>query len=183
VADRHHTDGAAYEERRRLSVTVGLLLTAVTGITVWFLVDIARNQPERLWSSVLFGFCFLAPLYVVLLTPRVSGEFSHLRVDERGLWVRNRLLPAEQMGAVSVLGDAETFAAHVTTRTRGMSRWRGVNAYSPFLSDGTAVLVEQLRPDARKVPWTLGTRHPRELTAALHATRDAARRLRDGAST
>jgi hypothetical protein len=167
-----------YEERRRLSLMPALLSLFFVAGALWVVVGstIAVVQGELAMSSALVraaaatGF---SGFMVLLFLGPWSGERQHLRVDAEGVHVRSRLLPAERIGTIGVLSDAETAKMHWSMRVRGMSRWRGVNTYSYFMTDGTCVLLEEHRPDGSRRPWLLGTTDPRAFTTAVHRCRAA----------
>lgn len=168
-----------YDERRRLSLMPALLSLFLVGLGLWAVggtvLDVVGDEQTVLsgLARVAWMVGFIGFMLLIFLGPW-SGERQHLRVDAEGVHVRSRLLPAERIGPIGVLSDAETAKMHWSMRVRGMWRWRGVNTYSYFMTDGTCVLLEERRPDGSRRPWLLGTTDPRAFTTAVHRCRAAA---------
>lgn len=170
-----HEDDVLFYERKRLGLYFSALAVTFGGLAVYALVDGLRAglPTARVVGPALFA-ASLAVFVLFMAFGPLGPELKHTRVDRHGVWVRGRLLPADQIGRVSVLGHSQAMRVAFSSRWERMWLLRGVCTYNYFSNTGHAVAVEQHRPDGTRRPWILGTHHPRQLSEAVRAVREAA---------
>ena len=90
------------------------------------------------------------------------------------LWVRHRLLPADEIGHIEIL-DVHTARSASWGRYNGVKLGLGQRSTVPQ-TDSPAVFIHQQRHGEKlKAPgWAVCTDHPEQLVAALHHIRGAA---------
>jgi hypothetical protein len=159
-----------YVERRPPSTTMRWLIAgmlAVPVIIMW--QDLQRGEPvtASLWYSLGVIPLIIGVLLWIGYGP-LGTEGRHLRVDERGLRMGKRHLPAERIGRVRILEEDAAAAASARGRADGLKIPHGHSSFAAVAGDGRAVLVEE-RPGRG---WLLSTRDADRLAAALEASRD-----------
>lgn len=148
--------GAAYEERLVPPVAVWVAVLVVAGISAATLHSGAGG-----WRSVV-PYAVLLPLAVGGLLASSRGR---IRVADGVLHVPGARVPLAVVGGVMPL-DREA-----TRRVRGpLAEPRAFVSTRGWLS--TSVRVQLEDPEDDTPYWLVGTRHPRELAAALQAARD-----------
>jgi hypothetical protein len=148
--------GAAYEERLVPPVAVWVAVLVVAGISAATLHSGAGG-----WRSVV-PYAVLLPLAVGGL---VASSRGRIRVADGVLHVPGARVPLAVVGGVMPL-DREA-----TRRVRGpLAEPRAFVSTRGWLS--TSVRVQLEDPEDDTPYWLVGTRHPRELAAALQAARD-----------
>ena len=148
--------GTGYEERLVPPVAVWVAVLVVAGISAATLHSGAGG-----WRSVV-PYAVLLPLAVggLLLSSR-----GRVRVADGVLHVPGARVPLAVVGGVVPL-DREA-----TRRVRGpLAEPRAFVSTRGWLS--TSVRVQLEDPEDDTPYWLVGTRHPRELAAALEAARD-----------
>jgi hypothetical protein len=148
--------GAGYEERLVPPVAVWVAVLVVAGISAATLHSGAGG-----WRSVV-PYAVLLPLAVGGL---VASSRGRIRVADGVLHVPGARVPLAVVGGVMPL-DREA-----TRRVRGpLAEPRAFVSTRGWLS--TSVRVQLEDPEDDTPYWLVGTRHPRELAAALQAARD-----------
>ena len=148
--------GAAYEERLVPPVAVWVAVLVVAGISAATLHSGAGG-----WRSVV-PYAVLLPLAVGGL---VASSRGRIRVADGVLHVPGARVPLAVVGGVVPL-DREA-----TRRVRGpLAEPRAFVSTRGWLSMSVRVQLED--PEDDTPYWLVGTRHPRELAAALEAARD-----------
>lgn len=148
--------GTGYEERLVPPVAVWVAVLVVAGISAATLHSGAGG-----WRSVV-PYAVLLPLAVGGLLASSRGR---IRVADGVLHVPGARVPLAVVGGVVPL-DREA-----TRRVRGpLAEPRAFVSTRGWLS--TSVRVQLEDPEDDTPYWLVGTRHPRELAAALEAARD-----------
>jgi len=148
--------GTGYEERLVPPVAVWVAVLVVAGISAATLHSGAGG-----WRSVV-PYAVLLPLAVGGLLASSRGR---IRVADGVLHVPGARVPLAVVGGVVPL-DREA-----TRRVRGpLAEPRAFVSTRGWLS--TSVRVQLEDPEDDTPYWLVGTRHPRELAAALQAARD-----------
>jgi len=148
--------GTGYEERLVPPVAVWVAVLVVAGISAATLHSGAGG-----WRSVV-PYAVLLPLAVGGLLASSRGR---IRVADGVLHVPGARVPLAVVGGVVPL-DREA-----TRRLRGpLAEPRAFVSTRGWLS--TSVRVQLEDPEDDTPYWLVGTRHPRELAAALEAARD-----------
>jgi len=143
--------GPAYEERLVAPAWVWLAVLVVAGIAAASLHGGASG-----WRAVV-PYALLLPLALGLLVRASRGE---VRVADGVLHVPGARIPLDHIGGVTPL-DREG-----TRRVRGpLAEPRAFVATRGWLTESVRVQVED--PEDDTPYWLIGTRHPRELAAAL----------------
>lgn len=164
--------------RDRISFPAGKYMAAAVGLGFGFGAFQELNRGEEWPASLLFGGAvagvIAAACLLVWLLP-VIGEGKPVTVNERGMRVAGRRLPAEAIGRARRVRDPGL---------RGFGFLRSVDGEKVpwtrcFIHGGSdfAVLVEDLRDvrrGRRRRHWLIQPQDPRRLIAALRqAARDA----------
>jgi hypothetical protein len=164
-----------YRERRKLSRDYYWILAGslwILGSGIYYTPGL-MDRPLDL--ALVWGFMALLLGFVHGMSfSRYGPELAHITVDEQGVWVRNHLLPAEQIGKVWEIDNAKGARTHFSSSIDGNHLLRGVCSYSYFAGARTAVYVEQTRPDAKPRPWLIGTDNPHELATTIRHLRSHA---------
>jgi hypothetical protein len=160
-----------YHERRKLSRDYLWILTGSLGV-VGYYIYLTVTGMDLLGLMIAWGFLFLILGFVHGMSfSRYGPELAHITVDEQGVRVRKRLLPAEQIGKVWEISSGKGARVHFSSSIDGNHLLRGVCSYSYFAGARTAVYVEQIRPDAKPRPWLIGTDNPQQLATTIRQLR------------
>lgn len=160
-------------ERRRGSIVFWCLAFAIPLVGGYPILSQIREgigNPLGFTLAVVLVAGFHAGFMFLMLGP-IGGEFKHLRVDEQGVWVRSKLLPANEIGEAQLLSEGEAASSTISSRIEGMWLLRGRATYSHVSSHGRAVYVRRHLPDGTIRPWLLATHRPDELIAAIDQVR------------
>jgi hypothetical protein len=161
-----------YHERRGLSTDFGLVAVLSLGVLVYAGYGFLSQQRDWM-DAALLVLVVLGPMAftIAMFFSRYGPELAHVAVDDQGVWVRQHLLPADQIGKVWEIGSGKGARIHFSSSIDGNHLLRGICSYSFFAGARTAVYVEQTRDDAKPRPWLIGTDHPEQLAATVRQLR------------
>lgn len=155
-----------YEELRYLTPFAMFMLALPLGMVVIFLVLEGVRWPDDV--SLLLGAAGMSAFFWFILAGPLGTELRHIVVDERGLRVGRRLLPAGEIGDRRVVTAEEGAVALWAQHVDGHRLGRSTRSHNPRLHDGeSAVFVYQERPGLERPGWLVGTRDPDGLIEAL----------------
>lgn len=182
AATRRPGPESRFHERR--PVSRGLLAWNGALLIVTPLVYVAWRGGGWMDALTVVAVLLIALIPFGWLAFGPSGwELRHITVDDRGLWLRRRLLPAERIGRVEALSRGQATGAYTLLRRRhGLRRHPRRSSANPWWmhADDAAVMVED---SASQRAWLVATRRPDELRRALDAVRPSgADRPRSAAS-
>jgi hypothetical protein len=167
-----------FEQGPRLPPGVpGLPVPAALAIIVWEYTR-GDGMDARGWLALAI---VCGGLFVVIAVAVLPQAMKSIRVDHRGLHVRDQLaLHARDIGRIETLsGGSASTQSWPISRNRGLNLRSKQNLYGGLYGWGPAVGIEELdRHDDRVSSWLIPTREPDAFAAALEHARDHARRPR-----
>lgn len=164
-----------YAERRRMTVLTRLvcgffvaagflapIMSAIDGSSVIRMLPLSG-----LWWAMAGGFLALG-------RSRYGVDHRSLRVDAKGLTVRDRFVPAKRLGRIELISNEQATREANGMFVNGLPIGWTQCTYAPTGQLKPAVLVEDLGGGHRP-GWLLASRDPEAFAAALERARDRVR--------
>lgn len=165
----HQQSAPLFVERRGFSGTFTAMLLAIIAGGIYGVVrglGTGTSLGESLLIALILVVGFSGLLFLIALGP-IGTERRHIRVDESGLWLGRKFLPAEEIGECAVVSEGEATLAGWLIRCRGVKIGWTQASYNTIASKGPAVLVVQERAGLRRPGWLIATKDPEGLLKAL----------------
>lgn len=166
-------DEPYYVERRGMTVLTALLCGLFFAGGVAFIATaVLEGDPLMHLGGVALW--IFAGLWALLQRSRYGTDYRSLRVDAKGLRVRDRFIPAKRLGRIELISNDQAAREANGMFVNGLPIGRTQCTYAPTGQLKPAVLVEDLEGGQRP-GWLLASRDPEGFAAALERARDRVR--------